>query len=57
MRLMTRRPGEEIAVIDKQTGEEVVIALLRHVQQGIMIGIEALLRILTFRREVLEERG
>jgi len=40
--------GEEIVVIDKQTGEEVVIALLRHVEQGTMIGIEASPRFRTF---------
>jgi len=55
MLLLTRRPGEEIVVIDKETGEEMVIALLRHVQQGTMIGIEASKdRFTVLRREVLE---
>ena len=48
-------PGEEIVVIDKKTGEQMVIAVRRHVQQETMIGIKASKALFTIlRREVLE---
>jgi len=54
---LARRPGEEIVVIDRQTGEEIVIALLRHVQQGTMIGVETFnARFNMLRREVLDRQ-
>jgi sRNA-binding carbon storage regulator CsrA len=62
MLLLTRRPGEEIVVIDKETGEEIVIAVLRHPkhQTGIGqigIGIEASRpRFEIYRREVLDRK-
>ena len=62
MLLLTRRPGEEIVIIDKDTGEEIVIAVLRHPkhQTGIGqigIGIEASRpRFEIYRRELLERQ-
>ena len=62
MLLLTRRPGEEIVIIDKDTGEEIVIAVLRHPkhQAGIGqigIGIEASRpRFEIYRREVLDRK-
>ena len=55
MLALTRRCGEEI-IIDKESGEEIVIAVLQHPQQGIRIGIEASRRFEIFRREVLERK-
>ena len=56
MLLLTRRPGEEIVVIDKQTGEEMVIALLRHGRQGTTLGIEASKTRYTILRREVQER-
>ena len=56
MLLLTRRPGEEIVVIDKETGEEIVIAVLRLENREVRIGIEASKRFDIFRREVLERK-
>ena len=44
MLLLTRRPGEQIIVIDQDTGEELVIAVLPHQKPGNGIGIEEGLR-------------
>ena len=56
MLALTRRSGEEIVVIDKETGEEMVIAVLRQTGHETRIGIEASRRFEIFRREVLERR-
>lgn len=57
MLLLTRRPGEEIVIIDKETGEEIVIAVLRRQNDQIGVGIEASRpRFEIYRREVLERK-
>ena len=56
MLLLTRRPREEIVVIDKETGEEIVIAVLRLENREVRIGIEASKRFDIYRREVLERK-
>ena len=56
MLLLARRPGEEIVIIDKDTGEEIVIAVLRLENREARIGIEASKRFDIFRREVLERK-
>ena len=53
---LTRRPGEEIVVIDTETGEEMVIAVLDHRGPQIRSGIEASRRFDILRREVLERQ-
>ncbi len=52
MLLLTRRPSEQIIVIE--TGEEIVIAVVPHQKRGtgISIGIEASQRFQIFRRAV-----
>ena len=55
MLLLTRRSGEEIVVIDKETGEEIVIAVLNRFRNQTRLGIEASkTRYTILRREVLE---
>jgi len=55
MLLLTRRSGEEIVVIDRETGEEIVIAVLDRLRNQTRIGIEASrARFAILRREVLE---
>jgi len=57
MLALTRRCGEEIVIIDKESGEEIVIAVLRQQKQQIGIGIEASRqRLEIFRREVLKRK-
>ena len=41
MLLLTRRPDEPIIVVDQNTGEKIVIAVVPHQKEGISIGIEA----------------
>ena len=54
---LSRRPGEEIVVIDKETGEEMVIAVLRLENREVRIGIEASRpRFEIYRREVLDRK-
>lgn len=55
MLMLTRRTGEEIVVIDNETGEEIVIAVLCRVQNQTRIGVGASkTRYTILRREVLE---
>ncbi len=55
MLLLTRRSGEEIVVIDRETGEEIVIAVLDRFRNQTRIGIKASKgRYSILRREVLE---
>ena len=56
MLMLTRRSHEEIVVIDKETGEEIVIAVLRLENREVRIGIEASKRFDIFRRELLERQ-
>ncbi len=51
-----RYSGEEIVVIDKESGEEIVIAVLRLEKREARIGIEAAKRFDIFRREVLDRK-
>jgi sRNA-binding carbon storage regulator CsrA len=55
---LTRRIREHILVIDQDTGEQIVFAVLPHQKQGtgISIGIEASPRFQIFRRELLETK-
>jgi sRNA-binding carbon storage regulator CsrA len=52
-----RRPGEEIIVIDTETGEEMVIAVLENRGHQVRIGIGASKRFDIVRREVLERQS
>ena len=53
---LSRRPGEEIIVIDTETGEEITIAVLENRGYQVKIGIKASKRFEIFRREVLERK-
>ena len=55
---LTRRIREEIIVIDRQTGEQIVIAPIGYRGNQVKIGIEASkTRFTILRREVLERDG
>ena len=54
MLTLTRRPHEEIVVIDTQTGERIVAAV-RCQGNEMRIGIEATERFRILRRELVEE--
>jgi len=57
MLLLTRRTGEEIVVIDKESGEEIVIVVRLRENRQIGVGIEAPRpRFEIYRREVLERK-
>ena len=56
MLLLTRRSGEEIVVIDKETGEEIVIAVLNRFRNQTRLGIEASKTRYTILRRELQER-
>jgi carbon storage regulator CsrA len=53
---LSRRPGEEIIVIDTETGEEMVIAVLENRGHQVRIGIGASKRFDIVRREVLDRK-
>jgi len=55
MLCITRRSGEEI-VIDKETGEEIVIAVLNRFRNHTRLGIEASKTRYTILRRELQER-
>ena len=56
MLCITRRSGEEIVVIDRETGEEIVIAVLNRVRNQTRLGIEASKTRYTILRRELQER-
>ena len=56
MLLLPRRSGEEIVVIDKETGEEIVIAVLNRFRNQTRLGIEASKTRYTILRRELQER-
>ena len=56
MLCITRRSGEEIVVIDKETGEEIVIAVLNRFRNQTRLGIEASKTRYTILRRELQER-
>jgi len=56
MLLLTRRSGEEIVVIDNETGEEIVIAVLNRFRNQTRLGIEASKTRYTVLRRELQER-
>ena len=58
MFLVTRRPGEEFVIIDKETGEEISVAVLPRQDKGrgVVIGVEASKRYQIVRREMLDRQ-
>ncbi len=56
MLCITRRSGEEIVVIDRETGEEIVIAVLNRFRNQTRIGIAASKTRYTILRRELQER-
>ena len=56
MLLLTRRSGEEIVVIDRETDEEIVIAVLNRFRNQTRLGIEASKTRYTILRRELQER-
>ena len=56
MLCITRRSGEEIVVIDRETGEEIVIAVLNRFRNQTRLGIEASKTRYTILRRELQER-
>ena len=55
MLTLTRRPHEEIVVIDTETGERIVVAAISIQRNQMKIGIEATKRFRILRRELVEE--
>ena len=58
MFIVTRRPGEEFVIIDKETGEEINVAVLPRQDKGrgVVIGVESSKRFQIFRREMLDKQ-
>ena len=58
MFLVTRRPGEAFVIIDKETGEEITVAVLPRQDKGrgVVIGVESSKRFQIFRREMLDKQ-
>ena len=58
MFLVTRRPGEAFVIIDKETGEEISVAVLPRQDKGrgVVIGVEASKRYQIVRREMLDRQ-
>jgi sRNA-binding carbon storage regulator CsrA len=58
MFLVTRRPGEAFVIIDKDTGEEIIVTVLPRQDKGrgVVIGVESSKRFQIFRREMLERK-
>ena len=54
MLTLTRRPHEEIVVIDTQTGERIIVAAIGCRGNEMKIGIEATERFRILRRELVE---
>lgn len=55
MLALTRRPGEEIVIIDRETGEEIIVAVPSDQKHVVRIGIEASERFDIVREELLED--
>ncbi len=58
MFIVTRRPGEEFVIIDKETGEEINVAVLPRQDKGrgVVIGVTSSQRFQIFRREMLDKQ-
>ena len=58
MFLVTRRPGEAFVIIDKETGEEISVAVLPRQDKGrgVVIGVESSKRFQIVRREMLDRQ-
>lgn len=56
MLALTRRSGEEIVIIDRESGEQIGVAVVEHKGHQIRIGIEAPQRFEIVRRELLDRK-